>query len=516
MINMTPLLAAATYKIDPTLFLVIFAIYISIMIGISILISRKQKTGEDFLLGNRSVPFFLILGTTIATLVGTGSSMGAVGAGYDTGWKGAFFGLGGALGMILMAYLFSGVRKFNFMTMSEEISFYYGGNKLIKTLIGFITYAASVGWLGVHIMGGAKYLSWVSGIDPHICKLIVAGAFLIYVVVGGYMAVVWTDTIQAVIMFAGFILMGYVAVDKMGGVAVLSEVASSQAEIFYSKPLLPAISLAFAISISALSVPAYRQRVYSGDSVENIKKSFLYTGILYIFFSFFPAIIGMAAYKINPNLADSDFAFTYLASDVLPLSIGIMVLVAGLSASMSSASSDTIAGVAILLRDIYHFIFGKVPDKDKSVKYSRIGVVTTTTIALLFTLMSSGIMEYIKGMISIIFAGMFACIMLGKFWKRATWQGGLACLISGSAVAVTFVIQKNMITANNKDALSWDDFWGGAVIPAVAIALISGILVSLITPPNTVSDEDALKMLEDERRAMEDHEEVHAIDEKSC
>lgn len=509
------LAVAATTKLDSTLFLIVFGVYISIMIGMSIFISRKQKTGEDFLLGNRSVPFFLILGTTIATLVGTGSSMGAVGAGYETGWKGAFFGLGGATGMILMAFLFSGVRKFNFMTMSEEISFYYGGNKVIKNLIGLITYVASVGWLGAHIMGGAKYLSWVSGIDPLYCKLIVSSAFSIYVVVGGYMAVVWTDTIQAVILFIGFILMGVLAVDKMGGMPALSEVASAQAKAFFNKPLLPAFSLAFAIAISTLSVPSFRQRVYSGDSVENIKKSFLYTGILYIFFSFFPAIIGMAAYKINPGLADSDHAFTYLASDVLPLTIGIIVLVAGLSATMSSASSDAIAGVTILLRDIYNFVFGKVPDKEKSVKFSRIGVIITTIIALVFTLMADGVMGYIKGMISIIFSGMFACIIMGKFWKRATWQGGLACLIGGSAVAITFMLQNNWLKEENKDAFSWNDYWGGAAIPAVSVALICGIIVSLITPPNAVSNEEALKMLEDERRAMEDHEEVHAADEGS-
>lgn len=506
-----PFLAAAS-KIDSSVFLIVFAAYIAIMIGMSIFISRKQKTGEDFLLGNRSVPFFLILGTTIATLVGTGSSMGAVGKGYQTGWMGAFFGIGGAVGMILLGLLFSTVRKYNFMTMSEEVSFYYGGNKLIKHIIGFITYIASVGWLGAHIMGGAKYLSYVSGIDPQLCKLIVAAAFSVYVVVGGYMAVVWTDTVQAVILFAGFVLMGFMAVDKMGGFEELKAVASSQAEIFFGKSILPSISLAVTVAVSTLSVPSFRQRIYSGDTVKNIKKSFIYTGIIYIFFSFFPAIIGMAAYKINPNLKDPDLAFTYLAGGgVLPVAIGIIVLVAGLSATMSSASSDAIAGVSILMRDVHHSIFGKVPPKEKSVKFSRIGVAATIIIALTFTLMAKGVMTYILGMVDIIFSGMFACIILGKFWKRATWQGGFASLLSGSAVAITFMIQK--VTAEANGTAAWTKFWGSAIIPAVSIALIAGILISLITPPGTVSDEEALKMLEEERRAMEDHEEVHAKDE---
>ncbi|MDH3651163.1 MAG: hypothetical protein OEQ53_15870 [Saprospiraceae bacterium] len=65
-----------------TLFLVTFFIYIGAMIAFSAWISRKQRFGEDFLLSNRSVPFLLMLGTTVATTVGTGSSMGAIGKGY--------------------------------------------------------------------------------------------------------------------------------------------------------------------------------------------------------------------------------------------------------------------------------------------------------------------------------------------------------------------------------------------------------------------------------------------------
>ncbi len=57
-----------------------------------------QKTGEDFLLGGRSLPMILTLGSTVGTMVGTGSSVGAVGFGYSNGWAGMLYGLGGAVG----------------------------------------------------------------------------------------------------------------------------------------------------------------------------------------------------------------------------------------------------------------------------------------------------------------------------------------------------------------------------------------------------------------------------------
>ncbi|MFX6622225.1 sodium:solute symporter family protein, partial [Acinetobacter baumannii] len=84
------------------------------MITLGWYVSRKQKTGEDFLLGGRSLPMILTLGSTVGTMVGTGSSVGAVGFGYSNGWAGMLYGLGGAVGILLVAWLFAPVRKLRF------------------------------------------------------------------------------------------------------------------------------------------------------------------------------------------------------------------------------------------------------------------------------------------------------------------------------------------------------------------------------------------------------------------
>ena len=81
---------------NTTLFLAAFIGYIASMIWLGWFVSRKQESGEDFLLGGRELPLFLTLGTTVATMVGTGSSMGAVGFAYENGWAGTLYGIGGA------------------------------------------------------------------------------------------------------------------------------------------------------------------------------------------------------------------------------------------------------------------------------------------------------------------------------------------------------------------------------------------------------------------------------------
>lgn len=115
----------------------------------------------------------LTLGSTVGTMVGTGSSVGAVGFGYSNGWAGMLYGLGGAVGILLVAWLFAPVRKLRFMTMSEEMSYYTGGSKIIKPRRDTY-FIASIGWLGAHILGGGLYLAWASGIDINVAKIIIA------------------------------------------------------------------------------------------------------------------------------------------------------------------------------------------------------------------------------------------------------------------------------------------------------------------------------------------------------
>ena len=85
------------------IFISAFIVYMLAMIAIGWFVSRRQASGDDFLLAGRNVPLLLSLGTTVATMVGTGSSMGAVGFAYHNGWAGTLYGIGGAVGILLIS-----------------------------------------------------------------------------------------------------------------------------------------------------------------------------------------------------------------------------------------------------------------------------------------------------------------------------------------------------------------------------------------------------------------------------
>ncbi|WP_194362658.1 sodium:solute symporter family protein [Neptunicella marina] len=477
------------------LFIVAFFVYLAAMIALGWYVSRRNRSGEQFLLGGRSLPFVLTLGTTVATMVGTGSSMGAVGFAYQNGWGGTLYGIGGAIGILLLAWWFAPLRNLRFMTMSEEIAYYVGANPLVKNVIAVIIYVASIGWLGAHIIGGGMYLAWLTGMEIHLAKLLIALSFAVYVIVGGYTAVVWTDSIQALILFFGFILMAVFSVEAVGGwdAMLAAQPAENVSWLALDKiGVLPAVSLSMAILVGILATPSFRQRIYSGNKVADIRRSFVCSGLLYLGFSAIPAIIGMSAFGLNDSLDNASFAFPHLALNVLPLGLGIIIIMAGLSATLSSASSDAIAAVSVVMRDLYLMVRGKMPPADKVVLLSRFGLVFTIGLALLFALGSNNIISYITHMIALLMSGLCACALLGRFWPRLNWQGALACLLGGSLCA--------LVVSFTPD---WSAYWGNPVIPSLLCAMLAGIVVSLFSPASSVSAEQALEILTRERELME-------------
>ena len=111
-------------------------------------------------------------------------------------------------------------------------------------------------------------------------------------------------------------------------------------------------------------------------------------------------------------------------------------------------------------------------------------------LALLFALTSDDIIGYITKMISMIMSGMFICSLLGRFWTRFNWQGALAALAGGAGTAL-------LMLANS----GWMATWGNPCIPSVLASLVCAVVVTLVTPANTMSREEALAMITRERES---------------
>jgi SSS family solute:Na+ symporter len=178
---------------------------------------------------------------------------------------------------------------------------------------------------------------------------------------------------------------------------------------------------------------------------------------------------------------------------MLPVALGVITLLAGLSATMSSASSDAIAGVTTVIRDLYRMIYGCVPPSKHVVLYSRFALAATTVVALMMAMSADNILDYIKNMIGLFLTGMCVCGLLGRCWDRFNDFGAIASLVGAFATALTFQYMS-----------SWNEYWGGNVIPALLVSATLGVVVSLMTRPDKRSHAEAIELLEIERKAMSD------------
>ncbi len=490
-----------------TMFLIGFLCYIVLMIIVGYVTSRGKSDGENFLTGGKNLSFFLVFATIGATMIGTGSSMGATANGFRFGWDGSIYGIGAAFGILSML-LFVPIRKKEFITMSEEAQFYYGGNKMIRSVMGIMMFVVEIIWLGNHMNGGAKYLAYVLGRDPGdvMCKLITVIAFAVYVFIGGYLAVVWTDAIQFCIIVVGFVFITFKAIPLAGGFetiqAAYEAAGNGGAMGFYgleSYGVLAAITLIFSTYMGVIGTPTHRTRIYTSATEETAKKAFLSSGITILAFSVVPSIIGMSAFTIASNnhateiLKNADYAFTYMVTTALGPVLGLFFLIAGLSATMSSGDSDAISGVTILLTDVYPTLTGKtIAEKDYK-KYSRIALVVTLVLAFMATLYAKDVIGYINNVVGSLLPGIAVCMFMGRLWKRATWQGGLGCIFSGVLFGVLY-LGIAPFQAAVKAAFA------GPAIPATLLALIVGIILSLCTPANTLSEDERTTMVLEGRK----------------
>ena len=425
------------------------------------------------------------------------------GNGFNHGWGGAIYGLGASAGILSML-LFTKAKNKGFLTMSEEAQYYYGGKKIIRQVMGFMMFVIEIIWLGNHLNGGAKYLAYVTQLPDVTCKIITVLGFGIYVFIGGYMAVVTTDAVQFIAILIGFLTIAFRAIPLAGGyqnvVDTFTAAGKPGAMTFYglgSYGVMAAIALVLSTAMGVIGTPTHRTRIYTSKDEKTARKAFLGQGILLFGWSFVTAIIGMSCFTIatmnGDTLASGDYAFAYMATNALPPVIGMLFMICGLSATMSSGDSDAISGVTILLTDVYPSITGKTIQEKDYAKVSRVALICTLGAAFFITLFVNDVIGYISTIVGAFLPGVAVAMLLGRFWKRVNWQGGLACIGSGTLLGVLILVLpsfKNWINAT----------MGGPAVPATIISLVFGIVVSLMFPADTTPDDVRLKHVMDDRR----------------
>ena len=470
-------------------------LYVIATTAVSFFMMARVRKPTDYLVAGRGLPFWVLAGTITGTCIGTGVIIGGSGLAYQHGWAGCAYPIGLGLGTLITGLCFAEMRRFKFMTLTEEVSCYYDGNRFVTEFSNISLFISQVCWLGVQVMGGATVVHVVTGLPSKTCIEVAGFAKALISIPGGLKAVVYTDVLQTIILFFGFGFLIRSALHESGGLEGLRAATPPDYFSFLGTKSLGVwgvISLILVLMLNPIADPGRRLTMYSSGTERSARLSMVISGIVVMIFSVAIGITGMYAFKLNPHLvtptSSRDNALPWLVTNVLPPWLAAFVSVAIVSGISSAANGTALAAGTFLVRHVYPLVTGRFPKKP--VAATRWGLVFSFAFGTLLALSTTNIVDFVKKFLPLTMSGLGVIILIGRFWKRANWQGAVAGLIATPLVSLAVM-----------------EFWKGMdpILPATAAGIVVQVVVTYLTPPRRFTFEQVAERMSQERKSIEEN-----------
>ena len=333
--------------------LIIIAVYFLSVITIGVASRRKARGVDDFFVAGRKGSSLLITGSLLATIIGGSATVGMAGLGFTQGLTGAWWLLVGSIGLVVLGLFFAEkVRRFGLYTLPELVGKQYDERMALAASVLIV-----VAWIGIiaaQIVASGKILSVLGIGSPLLWMVLFTVVFVTYTLLGGQYAVIRTDSLQAVIIFAGVFGSLALVLSHLGGWDGLK---SSLPPEQFAFPLssqfggYELITLLLLVGLTYVVGPDMYSRLFCAKDAKTARRSVFWAALLIIPFAFGITLMGVGASALFPQIS-SEQAFPMVIKEVLPPFLGGIVLAALLCAVMSSADTCLLSASTILMVDI--------------------------------------------------------------------------------------------------------------------------------------------------------------------
>ncbi|KQC30163.1 sodium:solute symporter [Flagellimonas eckloniae] len=424
--------------------------YLAALIAVAVwVVLQKNKNTEDYFLAGRNVGWFVIGASIFASNIGSEHVVGLAGTGAESGMPMAHYELHAWI-VLLLGWLFLPFYfRSNAFTMPEFLEKRFDSRSRwflsVFSLVGYVITKVSV-----TIYAGGIVVSELLGIPfwyGAIGIVVFTGA---YTVIGGMKAVIYTETLQTVILIAGSLIITYLGLEKVGGWEELKLVAGSEHFNMWrpiSDPDFPWTGMLIGGTIVGIwywcTDQYIVQRTLAANNIKIGRRGAIfgaYLKLLPIFIFLIPGIIAFALAKQGVlTYEKSDEVFPVLVKTLLP--VGLKGLVAGglMAALMSSLASVFNSCSTIFTIDIYK----KLKPLTEEKKLLRVGKLATSIVVVLGIIwipimekIGGGVLyQYLQSVQSYIAPPITAVFLLGIIWKRVNSKAAIVTLFSGLLVA---------------------------------------------------------------------------------
>ena len=430
---------------------VVLGIYFLALIGVAVWVFiQKNNNTEDYFLAGRNVGWFVIGSSIFASNIGSEHVVGLAGTGFESGTPMAHYELHAWI-VLLLGWLFLPfyIRSGAF-TMPEFLEKRFDSrSRWFLSVFSLLAYVLTK--VSITIYAGGIVVSELLGIPFWYGAIGIVVFTGIYTVIGGLKAVIYTETLQTIVLIFGSVVITYLGLQEVGGWAQLRETVTAVSPDHFNMwrpmddPQFPWTGLLIGGTIVGIwywcTDQYIVQRTLAANNITIARRGAIfgaYLKLLPILIFLVPGIIAFALTLQQPEVfqvSKADRAFPMLVKTLLP--VGLKGLVAGglMAALMSSLASVFNSCSTIFTIDIYKKIR---PDKSEE-SLIRIGKIATAIIVVLGIIwipimekIGGGVMyQYLQNVQSYIAPPVTAVFLLGIIWKRVTSDAAITTLISG-------------------------------------------------------------------------------------
>ena len=444
------------------------AIYFLVLLGIALWVIRKKENNtEDYFLAGRNVGWFVVGASIFASNIGSEHVVGLAGAGAGDRLPMLIYEIQAWIVLILGWVFLPFYARAGVFTMPEFLEKRFDARaRWILSVFSIVAYVLTK--ISVTIYAGGVVVSALLGIDfwtGAIATVVLTG---IYTVLGGMRAVVYTETLQAIILVIGAAALTFIGLDHVGGWESMKETVTPEYLNMWrsaSDPDFPWPSLLIASTITGIwywcTDQYIVQRALTAKNIKEGRRGTIFGALLKLFPVFLFLIPGVIALTLKMrgelHWDSPDEAFPVLMSNLLPSGLRGLVAAGLLAALMSSLASVFNSCSTLFTVDIYKKLRPNTPEK-KLVRTGQIATVIVVIIGIIWIpIMAniSGVLyEYLQSVQSYIAPPITAVFLLGIFHKRINSQGAFVTMVVGFIVGALRIVLELV-----KDSLDSDSFW---------------------------------------------------------
>ena len=469
---------------DPAAFIV-FILTLCLPVIIGFIAMKRTKNQSDFFVGGRAMNRFVVALSAVSSGRSAWLVLGVSGMAYLRG-IGAVWAVAGYILAELFQFIYIGrklrqqTEALESITLLDYFESTFNDRKHLVRITGAIIIAIFLtAYVAAQLNAGAISLSTALNIPVFTALVIAAVLILVYMILGGYIAVAYNDVVRAVIMLIGLVIFPIYGLIKIGGLNALLKILSG-----LNPALIDPLSLGFGVIVGFLGIglgspgqPHIVVRYMSINDPDKLRFSAVigtFWNVVMAWGAVFIGLLGRAIIPAVEQLPDKNHEMVYLVLSSQyfgPILYGL--LIGGIFAAvLSTADSQLLVVASTFVRDIYEKVIKKDTqiDEAKKLRLSRYIVLFSGILAMLLAYVAQ---TYIFWLVLFAWGGLGASfgptLILSLYWKRTTKYGIVAGMIAGTLITIVWTLWLKPSTGIYE------------LIPAFFGSILTVVLVSLLT-----------------------------------